>query len=338
MNILKRAIGLFLLLVLCLGAAGGHTSAQTPGQALEISPPLIELKADPGQTLNTQLRIRNVTQGTLITKAQINDFTAGEDEGQPKILFDEKETSPYTLKSWVSPIPDATLQKSQQLTVPVTLTVPKDASPGGHYGVVRFTGLPPELADQGVALSASVGTLFLVNVSGNIKESADISKIVTLTHGQPRNLFEYGPVTIDTYIKNTGNVHIKPKGTMRITDIFGKEKATYTFNATGGNVLPASTRKFEYVFNKKLLFGPYKVTADLVYGSKNTIVSSTHTFWVIPYKLILGVLGLLAILLFAIRQYNRYIVKRAQKTKTNAKTKKPKKGKKAASDEADSES
>jgi hypothetical protein len=71
------------------GTATTNTSGSS-GQGLEISPPVIELAADPGQTVTASIRVRNVTAGQLIAKGKADDFGAGTDEsGQPKLLLDE---------------------------------------------------------------------------------------------------------------------------------------------------------------------------------------------------------------------------------------------------------
>ena len=310
------------LAILLIPSIAAAQAGQTAGQGLEISPPLKELKADPGQTVTTQVKLRNVTTGPLVTKDEVNDFVSGGEDGQPKLLLDANEQSPYSIKSWLSTIPSVTLQPGEQKTITITMNVPKNAGPGGHYGVVRFTGRPPELEDTGVSLSASVGTLFLVNVSGNVSETAQISEMFVTQNGKQRSLFEYGPVTVVEKVQNTGNTHFKPKGSVRVTNMFGKEVGLYQLNEKGGNVLPGSTRKFEQTLNKKLLFGRYKAQADVVYGSENKILSRTISFWVIPYKLILLVLFVILLLVVFIRRYNRYIVKKAKKSSSSKDEKK----------------
>ncbi len=298
-----------ILLLLFVAPNIGHAQS---GQGLEISPPLIELKADPGKVINSTIRVRNVTQDSLVIKAQVNDFVANGEDGQPKLLLDADEESPYSIKSWIVSIPTITLKTGEQKSVKVTLRVPDNASPGGHFGVIRFTGTPPELEDTGVSLSASVGTLMLVNVSGNTTESAEVSELFTSQNGKRRSIFEYGPVMITERIKNTGNVFFKPSGTVRVSNIFGREVETFSLNENGGNVLPGSTRKFEQELSNKLLFGRYTVQADVVYGEKNNIVSDSMTFWVIPYKLIAIFLGGVLLLVIFVKRYNQYIVNKAQ--------------------------
>lgn len=305
--------------LLSIGLLASSSSAQqNAGQGLEISPPLVDIKVDPGQVVTTKLKVRNVTKDTLVVEAEYNDFVASGEDGQPKILLGKEgeEPSPYSIKDWMSTIPSATLAPQQQATFDVTISVPKDASPGGHYGVVRYTGTPASTEGSAVTLSASIGTLFLVNVSGDVLQSAKISELFSARDGKKRSLFEYGPVGIVTKIENTGNVHVKPKGTVRVSNMFGGTVQESQFNSTGGNVLPKSTRKFDQTLNKKLLFGRYTIQADITYGDDNTIISKTSNFWVIPYKIILLIIAGIALIIFFINRYNKFIVKRSKKNKS----------------------
>jgi hypothetical protein len=310
----RRLAALTALVLLAVPAfSTSLVSGQGAGQGLEISPPLIELNVNPGDVKEVEIYVRNVTRDPLIVGGEVNDFVAAGEDGQPKLLLDESETSPFTIKPWVTNLSKVTIGPQERKAIKATMSVPKDASPGGHYGVIRFTGTPPELEDTGVSLSASVGTLMLVNVSGDVKEAASIAEIYTSQNDKKRNMFEYGPVVLGLRLKNDGNVHFKPGGTIRVTNMLGKEIASFQLNDKGSNVLPQSVRKFEQLLNKKLLFGRYNVTADIAYGSQSTIVSGSKTFWVIPYKLIALGIGIIALLIFLVRSYNRYILKRAQK-------------------------
>ncbi|HEX7368157.1 MAG TPA: hypothetical protein VF261_00690, partial [Candidatus Saccharimonadales bacterium] len=148
---MKRAaslsvIGLSLVLLVAgvsvPAAIAATPSPQGAGQALEIAPPLITLTVNPGQTLNTKIELRDITKNSLVVTNQINDFVASGEDGTPKILTGDDSNNPFSLKNWVTPVPAFTLAPSQIEDVPITIQVPQDASPGGHYGVIRFTGTP----------------------------------------------------------------------------------------------------------------------------------------------------------------------------------------------------
>ena len=305
------------------GAAASNGSA---GQGLEISPPVIELAADPGQTVTANIRIRNVTKGELIAKGKADDFGAGANEdGQPKLLLDETGSTRYSLKFWVQGVPDLRLAPQELKTTTVKIVVPKDAEPGGHFGVVRFTAVPPNLDGTGVALSASIGALILLKVSGTITEKVSLAEFSTSQSSQQKgkepivkkgSFFEHGPVDFLVRVRNEGSVHEKVKGSIEVKDWLGKKVATVGVNDKGGNVLPDSIRKFNQSLSNKQLFGHYSAALTLNYSNGKTL-SASLGFWVIPWKLILlavlGLIVLIFILKVALRRYNNHIIAQARK-------------------------
>ena len=69
---------------------------QNAGQALEIAPPVLNLKADPGETIQAKISLRDVSTTSLLVTNEINDFTAVGEDGTPKVIMNvgnkEKET------------------------------------------------------------------------------------------------------------------------------------------------------------------------------------------------------------------------------------------------------
>lgn len=292
------------------------------GQALEIGPPVLNLTANPGDTVKATISLRDISSGSLIVKGTLNDFVAGGEDGTPKILLDSDEVSPYSFKEWASPIPDLTLKSKEIKNLAITINVPKNASPGGYYGVVRFTGTPPDLEDTGVSLAASVGSLILLKVNGEIKEGLAIEEFTASHDGKTGTLFEFAPIVFTERIKNIGNVHEEPAGLVTVKDMFGNVVATLGVNQPPRDVLPQSIRKFESSLDgtnigDKVLFGLYTAELSINYGPDTPAVTSTISFWVIPYTLIgIGIIALVAGffgLRFLIRRYNQSVIKRAQK-------------------------
>ncbi len=293
------------------------------GQALEIAPPVIYLNADPGQIINTQILIRDISSGNLLVTGQVNDFVASGQDGTPKVLLDNDTSSnPYGLKTWVAGLPKLLLIPREIKSLPVTIRVPANASPGGHYGVIRFTATAPSLEGSGVSLSASLGSLILLTVSGKTNHKLSTESLTINSNGKTGTLFQSGPLNFVEVIKNEGNVHEQPSGQVIINDMFGKKIAAVNVNVPPGNVLPGSSRKFtqpldKTVIGNRRLFGRYTAQMKLTYGTDKQSLNSTLTFWVIPYRLIGGVIlaliALFFIIRFALKRYNRYILKQGQK-------------------------
>jgi hypothetical protein len=293
------------------------------GQALEIAPPVVNLSANPGETVTAQISLRDIANGPLIVTSQINDFVAGGEDGTPKILLDEDtEPNPYSLREWIAPLSQLTLQPRQVERLPVTINVPRDAAPGGYYGVIRFTATAPEMDQTGVSLSASLGALVLLTVKGDVKESLTIEEFSAARNDTAGSLFESTPLQFVQRIKNNGNIHEQPAGQVIITDMFGKKVAGVNINLPPRNVLPGSIRKFTQtldssVIGNKKLFGRYQAKLTVTYGTDKKVVTSELVFWVIPYRMIGIGIALLVVAFFALRffiqRYNRRIISKAQK-------------------------
>lgn len=317
-------------------AASSTNSTVGDGQALEISPPVLYLTADPGQTVKANLNLRDISNNKLVVSNQIDDFIANGEDGTPKLLIDSTETSPYSLKSWVSPLPQLNLSPKQVKSLAINIKVPADAAPGGYYGVIRFSGKAPELKDTGVSLSASLGALIMLRVSGPVTEKMSLVEFGTSFDGKTGTLFESTPITFYERIKNDGNIHEQPSGQITINDMFDKTIAAVNINMPPKNVLPGSIRKFEQPLDKtslgnKILFGKYTANIRVSYGADNKTLSKSITFWIIPYRLIaaavLIIVSAIAVLIFAIKRYNKFIINKAQGVKKVKKTKKIKKTK-----------
>lgn len=301
--------------------ARAQTITNEGGQALEIAPPVIILKVDPGQTIQTKIILRDVSNTKLIVTSQINDFVASGEDGTPKLLIDSNEPNPFSIKNWINPLPELTLESKKTKDLLVTINVPANAAPGGYYGVVRFTATPPELEDTGLSLSASLGALILLRVNGDAKEGLAIEDFKVSRDGISGWLFESTPIQFTERLKNTGNVHEQPVGQITITDMFNKKVATVGINQPPRYILPKSIRKFEQpldsaTLGKKMLFGRYTADLRVSYGSNNQTVTKSITFWIIPWRLILVIIviliGVIITLYFVVKRYNRYVIKKSQ--------------------------
>lgn len=328
------ALSLLVLAFVLVWAAAAKPALAESGQAFSISPPLLELKADPGQTVIAKIKLTNVSGGELLIKTQLNDFGAKNETGEPNIIFeDDQSSAAHSLRQWISSPAPFKLASQESKTLEIPITPPADAEPGGHYAVIRFTGMAPELEQSGVALSASIGSLVLMQVSGAVNKNASAIEFYSAnTSGDKNGFFENGPVMFSLRIKNDGNVHVKPTGTLDIYNTFGQKVDTLRVNGdpndpknTPKSALPNSIRRFDTTWDQGWGFGQYRAVANISYGDGKTIHEEI-TFWMIPYKLIIGILILGAALFFGLRlgikRYNQHIIAKATGQKSAAKPQK----------------
>jgi len=292
----------------------------TAGQALEIAPPVITLTADPGQTLNTQINLRDISNSPLVVTGTVNDFSAEGENGNPKIDVDQVEPSPYSIKTWIQPLEQLNMKSKELQKLPVVINVPANAAPGGYWGVIRFTASPPGMEGTGVSLSASLGSLIFIRVNGEAKEAIDIEQFYVTEPGKdtPASLFESTPIDFAVRIKNNGSVHEQPVSRIEIKDMFNRNVAAVNVNLERRNVLPGSVRKYTAALDKgalgtTMLFGKYTATITTSYGTNKQTVTSQLDFYIIPYRLIILIIVGLVLSFFVIRallkNYRRRITK-----------------------------
>lgn len=308
---MKRLLFIISLSVFAaISISSASFAEEESGQALEIAPPLISLRADPGETIKTQISIRDISKGSLIVNGEVNDFGAGGEGGIPKISVESLEKSPHSITDWVEPLGQLALEPSQIEQLPITINVPANASPGGYYGVIRFTAKAGELDTSGVALSASIGALVFIRVNGDAKEGLEILELSASKDNRKGWFFDSKPIGFSMRVKNTGNVQEQPVGIVAVKDMFGNLLANLVINEDRNYILPDSVRSFDADYpldetniGKRVLFGLYTAELTTKYGENNQEVTQKITFFVLPWKIILGVIVLLAALIGGFRYW-----------------------------------
>ncbi len=318
--ILINLVAVFFCSLMFVNIVGAAPSFANAAQGIEISPTLVELNAMRGNTYNINLSIRNVTAADLVYSSSVADFSSADETGSPKIFIDETLPDTASIRPWTSVIEKFSLKTRQSKTVVAQIQIPNNAEPGGHYGVIRFTSSAPEMSDSGVGLAGSAGVLILIKVDGEIVEAATLSEFFTANSGDQTGFFENAPITFVTRIKNEGNIHLKPSGSVQIHDMFGGLVASVAVNADKSNVLPNSIRRFESKYSDGFMIGRFKADLTMGYGTTGQTITNTIYFWVIPYKLIItGIFVLITVIFILVRLikvYNKHIIKKAENEKT----------------------
>lgn len=309
---MKRLIYIISLSVFAVLGISQTSFAEESGQALEIAPPLISLRADPGETIRTQISIRDIAKGPLIVSGEVNDFGAESESGIPKIDVNGAVESPHSIIDWIEPLGQLILEPSEIEQLPITINVPENASPGGYYGVIRFTAKAGELDTSGVALSASIGALIFIRVNGDAQEGLEIIELYASKEGRRGWFFDAKPIGFTMRVKNTGNVQEQPMGVVAVKDMFGNLLANLVVNENRRYVLPGSIRSYDTDYpldetniGKRVLFGLYTAELTTKYGENGEEVTDKITFFVLPWQIVLSVVLLIAALIGGFRYWLR---------------------------------
>lgn len=314
-------------------ASAATVNSTGSGNGLKVSPVRTDLTVNAGASQTVTITIQNVTGSTTTLQAVVNDFVvaSGNETGQPNLILDPNQYAPsHSLKRYVSTIGNITLEPNQKADVKVTITIPKDAPGGGYYGAVRFVPVSDSSSNKNVTLSASVGSLIIVKVPGNIKEQLNIASF---------DVRKFNPANTDAMTKavasgfftsnkslngvvrfrNSGNVQEQPFGKI-VLKRGNTVLQTVEINDTTpkGNVLPDSIRRFSVPLNKLGNWGKYTIEGNFGYGSNGQLLSATSTFYVVPAAAIVLAAAAIALILFAIfglpraiKAYNRRVLRNA---------------------------
>lgn len=315
-RIYNRATILIIAILASVSLLPVDSYAQSTGaaQGIQLSPSIIELNAERGGIYTLTVEVTNITAGDLDYAVSVNDFTSKDETGSPKVLRDSRLPKQISVRTWVTPsVSEFHLDARKNKTVEFRVVVPMDAEPGGHYGVLDFSGSDTSIKRTGVGLTASAGTLLLVKVDGIIEEDASVASFYAVNNGKESNFFENSPVSFITRVENTGNIHIKPFGTIVLKNMFGSVVASIPVNKAQSNVLPGSIRRFDNVYDGYMI-GHYTATVTLGYGSQGQVIMASTSFWVIPYKLIVTILLVVSLMIFILRRiqiaYNKRVIKK----------------------------
>lgn len=283
MKILKRLAT--ILAVLALLVVPTPALAATDDETITLSPTAKRYTVDPGQTISDSIKVTNTGGKAFSFTTYARPYFVSGDDYTPVFSTVNNKTDAYRWVTFDGATYSAT--PGQAVKVPFTLTVPKNAASGGHYGVI-FAETQPESGTQDknqVFRKKRVGALLYVTVKGNnvVKGSVESTSISAL-QTQP-------PLATQSKLKNAGNVDFLDKAKLEVRDIFGQVKYTNEREVT---VLPGTTRNVNFEWKDASSFGLYNVTVSHNFLDKTE--SKTGFVVMFPLWAIILLLGLVVVL------------------------------------------
>jgi len=324
--------GLFIILAACVFPARAQNTDESGKLNLIISSLPINLISKPGSQVTADIRVKNGGSQTENLKIDLMKFSAYDETGKP-MLTDREPGDDYF--DWVTFSENQfDIAPDQWKTIKATFNVPDKALPGYYYAVVFSRSKETEPASEQVKkLKGAAAVLVLLEVdSPNAKK-----EITVLEFTSDKKVYEFLPSKFNVKLKNTGNVHVAPRGSIFIDSRKQNDLAILDVNEGGrGNVLPESVRAYTAVWddgfpvyvNKiengkvvldkngdpvktlkwdfsqigKFRWGKYTANLLMIYddGKRDVPIEGTLQFWVIPWRLIVILILILLFILFGI--------------------------------------
>ncbi|HEV7424575.1 MAG TPA: hypothetical protein VGO21_05335, partial [Candidatus Paceibacterota bacterium] len=321
----KKIIGITIVVVCFLGLS-------TLVHAFTLSPIRLEISGDPGQIVVQQMTLINELTTTETYYSSYLNFQAEGETGTPTFVFAKDD-----LGTWMQVPESVTLAPGESKVVPVKITIPQNADPGGHFAAIFWATTPTNKAPGSVAIGAKTGMLVLLHVSGAVDEKGGILEFVTK---DKQTFYTSLPISFFYRFQNNGGDRIKPDGDIAFKNILGLTSDKIPANPVDGNILPNSIRKFETVWQSKdgpatskerdqgnflnkvgyewnnFAFGHYTAELNLTYGTTKEVATAVFSFWVFPWHLIIFLIILLLLIFFIarviIRHYNHWVILKAE--------------------------
>lgn len=324
---ISLAGGIFLVIATFASVFAPHAKAIT------VSPPRLELDGDPGSTVTSELKVTNDTNGTITYYTQTENFEAKDESGEPQFV-----QSKEGLATWLSIANSVNFAVGETKTIPFSVKIPRNAEPGGYFASIFFRTSAPNTEAGEVSIGARLGALILLRVNGEIQEGVDILEFSTK---DKQRFYTSLPVELYYRFQNTGNDRVKPEGDVIIKNLIGLKAKVLSANRSDGSVLPRSIRRFEMVWINggggqedvaaepevrnaggffeearyqwsHFALGYYSANLDITYGVNNNTADGTFRFFVLPWQLLIIMIGSLLIILlvlrFILRRYTQYVI------------------------------
>jgi hypothetical protein len=255
-----------------------ENEVQSASDLITVFPAKFELWAAPDKTLDEYLKITNEADYETIAALSVDSFSIASEDGT--VVLGQNFSLPNNLPQWIDFEKKGIVFKPKETKyINYKINIPKNAFAGGNYGaiVVSMDKLNRP-ANENSAVSKVV-SLIMLSIAGDIRDEAFIQDYRL----EKKNQQDGSGYNFIFKTKNNGNNHIKPKGMIVVSNIFGQKIAEIPLE--GENVLPNVSRVITTSWKpEKVLFGRYNATLIANYGQKeDKKITDSIAFFVFPW-------------------------------------------------------
>jgi hypothetical protein len=263
----------------------------------------MDLNMNLGEAIERVVNVENHSSEPACFHVYAMDFSVDRDGD---FTFSEPGYESYSCTTWLTiREPDFDLSPDETKTVKVTISVPQEVEPGGHYAAVFVESAPPQpQPGVSVAIANRIPSLIYLTIPGttdaDIVTQAEIAAILL------PGWVERGPVDVGVAVRNTGNVHLPIAAKAHFTDFRGGEIGELDLGQT--IVLPGAERVLAATLEKLPFFGRVQTRVVIGYLDDNNEPvnkSTARSFQIIPWKVIMAVFVSLALIGIAIWRLRR---------------------------------
>lgn len=260
---------LSVLLLVCASVSGQTAPAgASSGSGISLAPARVELNMQPGAettvVVNLDYHGDTADMQPVRIVASLNDWTIG---GNGEVSFQKANSLPNSASPWLIYSPaETTVTPENVHAIRVTISVPKDATPGDHLTSLIVEQRPDSLKlaqnQRQVVVRYRMAAVFYIKV-GQLVQRGSLEGLRAEAHAD-------GLVVVPT-LKNQGNSVIRPLTSVKVMDASGKVVAV-TPDQESLPVLAGAELSQPMKLEQVLAPGVYNVTyrVDFQDGSRPT--------------------------------------------------------------------
>jgi hypothetical protein len=295
---MKTLVKSFLLIIIFSLSAGTVIAQNTVD--LIVSPPNQEINLNPGEEKRIQIKFYNRSEENISGQIKKADFLVLDKDGSPTLIDNSATNNRFAASTWINLSEEkVALTAKNQVIITAYIKVPLNAYPCGHYTSIYFEPTPVTLGGQqlkqesAAAIAFKLASLIYINVAGECKEKALISKM-------DAPLFqEYGPIIVDMDILNRSDYHIVPKTVLQTKNFL--KKTVDIKPIPENNIFPDAIRNYRIETGQKWMFGPYTIILQGGYGKTGQTLYRSLQVWVVPWRIMIVILLFLIIVYLTVK-------------------------------------
>ena len=223
--------------------------------------------------------------------------------------------SPRDIGTWIAlPSADLTVNLAPRtdLLIPFLVEVPKNATPGDHFGVLTATLESSVISKSGqkLHLLQTVGTRVFLRVAGPLHPGFAIENL-RVSYKGTLNPIGTGLAVVTYTVRNVGNVALGGRQTVSLTGFFGTKKVAKKV-ANIELLLPGSSLTesipISGVIPEFRDRGQVSISALVIPGTVQSASGpyrASVSFWAIPWTLIAIVLAVILVAIGLLRRWRR---------------------------------
>ncbi|MFA9262837.1 MAG: hypothetical protein ACEQSB_05845 [Undibacterium sp.] len=265
------------------------------GAGFTVTPMLQEISLDENESSEVyEAEVTNETDAPATFEVSVIDFGSLDESGGVAFLGATGELErKYALASWMQPeASEITITPGESRSVKVRIENRENLSPGGHYGALIFKNVGSARANTpSVAINQIFASLVLVKKTGGAIYGL---RLVSVDFPVRRFFFS---TAFTPRFENNGNVHVTPRGEVRVIDPIGRLVYRGILNEGSVITLPETFREYPiklFQLEKAFIPGAYTYEFDYRYDGKESVETWMSKRFIFPPLALLG-FGLIVI-------------------------------------------